>query len=205
MTKQRPPSTTRSPFDWMRAEMENMMGELSRRFGGERGTGGQDRWFDADVDVSETEQEMRFDIDMPGVDLQDVELSVSDNVLTVRAHRHYEEERQDRYYRVSERRQGFYERSFTLPPNLNSQQAHAFMDKGVLSVLIPKSREAQSHLRRIPIERAPAGQNQPPPVPKPQQQPQGQGREGPLHQPSPGQPPPGPGGAPPHPGPFTRQ
>jgi HSP20 family protein len=90
------------------------------------------------VDVSETDQEVRVEADLPGMEAQDVDLSVSHNVLTIRGEKKHErEERGETFYR-SERSYGSFERSIPLPQGVDAEQANAAFEKGVLTVTFPK-------------------------------------------------------------------
>jgi HSP20 family protein len=100
------------------------------------------------VELSETDREIRITAEVPGMSEKDVELLLEDGVLTLRGERKSETEDKDRGY--SERYYGRFERRIALPSNVDEQGAKADFKDGVLSVTLPKSAEAERG-RRIPI------------------------------------------------------
>jgi HSP20 family molecular chaperone IbpA len=94
-----------------------------------------------------TDTEYTVRAELPGLDPEkDVQVSVSDGVLTIRAERR--EEKQTRYR--SEFRYGSFERSIRLPSNADEQAAKASYDRGILSITVPL--RAQPEPRRIEIK-----------------------------------------------------
>lgn len=67
------------------------------------------------IDVSETDQEVKIAAELPGIDEQDVEISLSDNTLTIRGEKRVEQEEKDRNYRIVERARGSFSRTLRLP------------------------------------------------------------------------------------------
>lgn len=144
----------RGPFDWMRQEMENMMGELGRRFGSDRLPLRGGAWLEIEMDLSETDREVRFQFDIPGIDPKDVEVSVMNGDLVVRGEKRAAIEEKERHYRMVERSYGLFERRIALPPEADAEFAQAHFRNGVLTVTMAKRPEAQAQARRIPIEEA---------------------------------------------------
>jgi len=89
--------------------------------------------------------------DMPGVKKEDIDVSLSDDMITIRGERKKEEkvERKD-YYRV-ERAYGSFTRSFRLPADVQADKAEARFDRGVLEIRIPKMEESRSKTKKVPI------------------------------------------------------
>jgi HSP20 family protein len=100
------------------------------------------------VEVSQTETEIRITAEVPGMSEKDVELLVEDGVLTLRGEKKSESEDKDRGY--SERCYGRFERRIALPSGIDQENAKAVFRDGVLTVTLPKSAEAERG-RRIPI------------------------------------------------------
>jgi HSP20 family protein len=100
------------------------------------------------VELSETDREVRVTAEVPGMSDKDVELLMEDGVLTIRGEKKSETEDKDRGY--SERYYGRFERRIALPSNVDQQGAKADFRDGVLTVTLPKSAEAERG-RRIPI------------------------------------------------------
>jgi HSP20 family protein len=95
-------------------------------------------------EVKETKDAYQFKADVPGVQDKDLEVSITGNRLTVSGKREAEkEDRGDRYY-TYERSYGSFTRSFSLPDGADTDKIHAALDKGVLSVSVPKKPEVQA-------------------------------------------------------------
>ena len=101
------------------------------------------------VDVSETGKEVRITADLPGLDEKDVEVTVTNNMLTIKGEKKVEKEEEDGDYYYSERNYGHFERTIALPQGIDADNAKAKFKKGVLKVTIPKKPEAQSSRRKI--------------------------------------------------------
>jgi HSP20 family protein len=107
--------------------------------------------FGMPAEVIETDDELRFDIELPGIRQEDIELTLENNVLTVTGEKKLEQsqDRKESDYRLFERRYGRFQRSFTVPPTVRGEQCEATYDNGVLTVRLPKTEEAKP--RRIEI------------------------------------------------------
>jgi HSP20 family protein len=103
------------------------------------------------AEVDEREGEYRVRLEMPGMDEKAVDISLRDDVLTIKAEKKDEKEEKgaDRYF--SERRYGMCARSFRLPANVNREAIAANMRNGVLTVTLPKTEPSQPSGRRIEI------------------------------------------------------
>jgi HSP20 family protein len=107
------------------------------------------------VDFTETDQGYKVTAELPGMDDKDIEVSVSDDVLTIKGEKRQDKEEAKKGYRLSERRYGMFERSFGLPPGVDASKIAAEFTKGVLSVTLPKTVEAQKkHPRKIAVKAA---------------------------------------------------
>jgi HSP20 family protein len=110
--------------------------------------GGDWEWMPA-VDITETDDYLEVRADIPGVTEKEMTLSVTDNVLTLRgAKKRESEEKGENYHRV-ERSYGRFQRSFTLPKNLQTDKTAATFKNGVLTVSIPKVEEIKP--KAVPI------------------------------------------------------
>jgi HSP20 family protein len=108
------------------------------------------------AEVVETEDEVRFDIEAPGFRVEDLEITLENNVLTIAGEKKFEQQegRRDSDYRLFERSYGRFQRSFTVPPTVRGDECQARYENGVLSVRLPKSEDAKP--RRIRVESTPA-------------------------------------------------
>jgi HSP20 family protein len=108
--------------------------------------------FQTRVDVSETDQAVLVKMDLPGVAAKDLEISVDNNLLTIRGERKDEREEGDKtkqYHRI-ERRFGSFSRSLALPCTVNEGESVAEFKEGVLTVTLPKCESAKP--RKIAVK-----------------------------------------------------
>jgi len=119
---------------------------LTRGFG-EEGIG-RGAW-NPSVDIYENKDQIVLEAELPGMKQDDFELTVENNVITLRGEREFEKkEESDNYHRV-ERSYGSFTRSFTLPQTVSAEGATAEYTNGVLRVTLPKREETKA--RRIQI------------------------------------------------------
>jgi HSP20 family protein len=106
------------------------------------------------VDIYETEKEIVLKADLPGISLEDVDISLNNNVLSVRGERRFEKEvKEDHYHRV-ERVYGSFVRTFTLPNTVNVEQIEASYENGVLKIAMPKREEARPKQIKVNVKAA---------------------------------------------------
>ncbi len=102
------------------------------------------------VDIYENKDHIVLEAELPGMKREDFDLSVENNVITLRGERHFEKkDDSDNYHRV-ERAYGSFTRSFTLPNTVTAEGANADYSNGVLRVTLPKREETKA--RRIEIK-----------------------------------------------------
>lgn len=119
--------------------------------------GGDSRtWSAMPAEVLETGDSVQFNIEVPGVRPEDLDITLENNVLTISGEKKQEHEEggSDSDYRLVERRYGRFQRSFAVPPTVRSESCEARYDNGVLTVRLPKAEEAKP--RRIRVEAAPS-------------------------------------------------
>lgn len=102
------------------------------------------------VDIYENKDQIVLEAELPGMKQEDFDLSVENNVITLRGERKFEKtDETDNYHRV-ERSYGSFTRSFTLPQTVTAEGATAEYSNGVLRVTLPKREETKA--RRIEIK-----------------------------------------------------
>ncbi len=104
------------------------------------------------VDILEANGHVEIRAEMPGLSEQDVQVSVTDDVLTLKGEKTQKNEQDDQKYHRVERSYGRFQRSFTLPANLNPESIKAKFTNGVLTVSIPKAEEVQPKEIQISVE-----------------------------------------------------
>jgi HSP20 family protein len=135
-------------------ELSTIQNELNRLFGRTYGPESTEEarsaaWVPA-VDVAETEERFVITAELPGVNPDDVHISVENSILAIRGERRfYKETKEEDYHRI-ERRFGSFARSVTLPSTADPGRIQASFDAGVLRLEVPKKEEAKP--RRIQIK-----------------------------------------------------
>ena len=104
------------------------------------------------VDVTETDEDIVVTVELPGVKQDDVEISVVDDVLTLKGEKQEEKEVKEKNYHRIERSYGSFQRSLSLPVGVKPDKAKASYKDGVLKVTIPKAEEAKPKQIKINIE-----------------------------------------------------
>jgi HSP20 family protein len=175
------------PFNTIRSEIERMFSNLGfpsflsggrqpliGQIGGPAGLGSH---VTIPVDVAETEESYIVQAELPGLNEQDIEVTISGDTLTLRAHRQYGggqygggqsgqpggqqsttggqttsggTQQQGRYH-VMERYYGELVRSFQLPQNVDRNQINAQFERGLLTLTLPKTTESRQQQRRIEV------------------------------------------------------
>ncbi|WP_411958733.1 Hsp20/alpha crystallin family protein [Paracoccus homiensis] len=100
------------------------------------------------TDISETDEAMLVSVDLPGLDDKDVEVNVTDDMLTIRGER---EEKAEKDGFTSQSRRSFH-RMIPVPPGVDAEKAEAEFKRGVLTVTLPKTEEAKARVKRIDVK-----------------------------------------------------
>jgi len=102
------------------------------------------------VDISENEEAFTLLADIPGVDPENIDISMEKGVLTIKGERSSENIEEGENYRRVERQSGQFYRRFTLPDSADADKIEAKSEHGVLKITIPKQEVAVS--RRIEVK-----------------------------------------------------
>jgi HSP20 family protein len=139
-------------FGSLQREIDRLFDEFAHGFGTLSGaTNGN---FMPSMDISETDKEFAITAELPGLERKDVEISLEDNVLTIRGEKKMETSPNDKNKNehVSERSYGVFYRVFELPVSVDPKSVQATMSNGVLKITIPKPAQTQS--KKIEIKEA---------------------------------------------------
>ncbi|RUM24178.1 Hsp20/alpha crystallin family protein [Rhizobium vallis] len=104
------------------------------------------------VDVAETDKEVKVSAELPGLDEADVDVKVRDGTLIISGEKKTDREAEENGYILRERSFGRVERRLPLPDGIDADAAKASFKSGVLTVTIPKTAESQSSSKRIPVQ-----------------------------------------------------
>lgn len=143
------------PFLTLRREMDRLFDDAFRGFGLGSGFGLSDRaaWGPS-VDVQETDKGLEVIAELPGVNEKDVELNVTDGVLTIRGEKKTDRTDKGEGWHVMERSYGSFARSIALPKEVDEAKASAEFKNGVLHVTLPAAPEARRKAHRIQVKGA---------------------------------------------------
>jgi HSP20 family protein len=103
------------------------------------------------VDVYEDEQNLILKLEIPGLNDEDINVSVENNTLTVQGERKFEkEEKEENFHRI-ERRYGSFVRTFKLPTTVDAEKVEASYEKGILKITLAKRAEAKPRQIKVGI------------------------------------------------------
>lgn len=106
------------------------------------------------VDVSEDEKAFKITAELPGLDEKNIDLSISGDQLILKGEKHQEKEEKDKNHYLSERSYGSFQRTFRLPDGVDQNKVAANFTKGILTITLPKTADAQKSQRKIDIKAA---------------------------------------------------
>ncbi len=129
-------------------DMVGIQDEMNRLFNAlfekspERRESGVTAWSPL-VDISEMEDEILVTVEVPGMKKEDINITIQDNVLTLKGEKKQVEEDKNKNFHRVERIYGTFERSFSLPSTVQTDRVKAVYKDGVLNITLPKSEEAK--------------------------------------------------------------
>jgi HSP20 family protein len=94
----------------------------------------------------------KISAELPGIDAKDIDVSMSGDMLVLKGEKRQEKEETDRDYHFSERSYGSFRRSFELPSSVDRNKIAADFSKGVLTITLPKTAEAQKPAKKIEVK-----------------------------------------------------
>jgi len=106
------------------------------------------------VDLAETEKGYEVTAELPGMDEKNIEVKFADGVLTIKGEKQEEKEEKKKGYYLHERSFGSFHRALQVPAGVDSDKIEASFSKGVLTVILPKTAEAQKAEKKIAIKAA---------------------------------------------------
>ncbi|MFG1343809.1 Hsp20/alpha crystallin family protein [Xanthobacter autotrophicus DSM 431] len=158
-----PQTAMHSPFDHLRREIDQVFDNF-RAMGfpfARRGLDLDMPWprlgalaLTPAMDVAERANEYEITAELPGMDDKDIELKLANGNLTIRGEKKEQREEKEGDYYLSERRYGCFTRTFKVPEGVDVDKVEARFAKGVLTVKLPKSAEAQKQEKKIEIKAA---------------------------------------------------
>ena len=138
-----------NPISALQREMNRTFDNFWNRFGSVDWpfAGGEVR-----SDVVATDDAVEVSVELPGLEMKDLEVSVSNDLLTVKGEKKIERQDEKKGYYLSERSYGSIYRTIPLPPGADGRKAEASFKNGVLTIRLPHSPEAQANVQRIEVK-----------------------------------------------------
>ena len=96
------------------------------------------------VDIHETENQIVVKAEVPGMEREDIELGLENNVLTLKGDRRFEKDTTEENYHRIERAYGTFSRSFSIPSVVDEDKISADYKEGVLTITLPKTEKAKA-------------------------------------------------------------
>lgn len=135
--------------------LQDRMNRVFDEVWGRRTRGDEDylssAWIPA-VDVRESREALEIQVEVPGIDPKDVQVAVENGILVIKGSRNFEKATEGETYHRVERSYGSFERSFTLPTNIDPERVKATYRHGVLHLSLAKREEAKPRSIAINIE-----------------------------------------------------
>jgi HSP20 family protein len=117
-------------------------------------TGASTRAWAPALDIAEGKDAYLVTVELPGVKLDDLDITMEDGLLTIQGERHVANDSSEEQFHRVERSSGAFRRSITLPAHVEADAVEASIEDGVLRILVPKAEEAKP--KRIQVN--PGGQ-----------------------------------------------
>lgn len=103
------------------------------------------------VDIFETENELVLHADLPGVDMNDIDIKVENNTLAIKGERKFEQNENHKGFHRIERSYGSFVRYFSLPDTVDTDNVKAAYNNGVLTVTLPKKEMAKPRSIKVQV------------------------------------------------------
>jgi HSP20 family protein len=132
--------------------MNTLRGQMFGQFGQQYGGAATQVWAPA-VDISERKDAYLVSVELPGVGIDDIEITFEGGLLTVQGERHVPHDSSEEKMHRGERRYGAFRRSITLPTHVMAESIEASAQDGVLQILVPKAAEVLA--KRIAVRVGP--------------------------------------------------
>ena len=146
------------PFEDLRSTQdERTQNQIDRLFAHALGlhgqwqsaTGASTRAWAPALDIAERKDAYLVTVELPGVKLDDLQITLEDGLLTIQGERHFAHDSSEQQFHRVERRYGAFRRAITLPAQVEAEQIEASADNGVLQIVVPKMEEAKA--KRIQV------------------------------------------------------
>jgi len=142
------------PWRSLRTELDRVFSEFGQSLSPWSLFGGTEKVKLPSVDISEDDKVYTVTAELPGLSAEDVDVSLDGSNLVIKGEKQNETKTEDKNYHLTERTYGSFERSFFLPEGVNRDAIAASVDKGVLTVTLPKTPQAAESVKKIEVKPA---------------------------------------------------
>ena len=106
------------------------------------------------IDLTEDSKAYKIAAEVPGLEEKNIDVTLSGDMLMIKGEKQQQKEEKDKNYYLSERSYGTFQRSFMLPDGVDRDKISADLAKGVLTITLPKTAEAQKPQKKIEVKGA---------------------------------------------------
>ena len=110
------------------------------------------RSFSPSIDIMDSGKEVVVTAELPGVDENNIDISITKDTLTIKGEKKAEKEEKGKDFHLVERSYGSFIRTIPLPVDVETEKVGAIYKKGVLTIKLPKTEKALSETKKIPIK-----------------------------------------------------
>jgi HSP20 family protein len=103
----------------------------------------EDSWFPT-IDISEGKKDITVKAEIPGVEANDIDISLNGKLLTIKGEKKQEKEEKEENYHRMERSYGYFNRTIELPSEVDPEKVDASYKKGVLKIELKKTKESET-------------------------------------------------------------
>ena len=136
------------PFNYLRSEINRVFEDA---LGGGNWPAESAATFTPQLDVTETDKEVKICAELPGIESKDIEVNVTDEELTIRGEKHCERSSDEKGRQWTERTYGSFERSIPLPAEVDGEKAKSEFKNGLLRITLPKREGAKPRSQKIDL------------------------------------------------------
>jgi len=140
-----------NPFALLRREMDSLFDNFFRGFDIEPFESRMIA-FNPKIDVTENDKEIKISAELPGMDEKDIDVSLQNDMLTIKGEKKEEKEDMGKDYYRMERSYGSFSRAIPLPVEVETDKVEAKFRKGVLSISLPKTAKAVAETKKIAVK-----------------------------------------------------
>ena len=140
-----------NPFVALRNNIDRVFDSFFQGFGALPFTTSAPEFYPS-IDVTDGDKDIKVTLELPGMDENEIDISISGLSLTVKGEKKEEKEEKGKNYHRMERIYGSFSRTVPLPVEVKAEAANATYKKGVLTVVLPKTEKTQKEVKKIPIK-----------------------------------------------------